>query len=177
MASAKPCAAPTSADNVPAANTEVTTAKKTVRRKTGTITLDSSRQRVRQSIDGSAPSAKPTRAVTPLPDFVEPMKAQLVDSVRPGVWLYEIKFDGYRALALRGGREVRNLSRNQKDLGKKFPEVTSSIAALDVQDATIDGEIVALDDRGRSSFQICCKATTRAWCGRQSFSTHSICCG
>jgi bifunctional non-homologous end joining protein LigD len=90
----------------------------------------------------------------PLPDFVEPMKAQLVDSIRPGDWIYEIKFDGYRALALRGGRETRILSRNQKDLGKKFPEITSSIAALDVQDVVIDGEIVALDDRGRPSFQL-----------------------
>jgi bifunctional non-homologous end joining protein LigD len=90
----------------------------------------------------------------PLPEFVEPMKAQLVDSIRPGDWIYEIKFDGYRALALRGGRETRILSRNQKDLGKKFPEITSSIAALDVQDVVIDGEIVALDDRGRPSFQL-----------------------
>jgi bifunctional non-homologous end joining protein LigD len=90
----------------------------------------------------------------PLPDFLEPMKAQLVDSIRPGDWIYEIKFDGYRALALRGGRETRILSRNQKDLGKKFLEITSSIAALDVQDVIIDGEIVALDDRGRPSFQL-----------------------
>ena len=66
------------------------------------------------------------------------MKAQLVDSIRPGDWVYEIKFDGYRALALRGGRETRILSRNQKNLGKKFPEITSSIAVLDVQDAIID---------------------------------------
>jgi hypothetical protein len=83
-----------------------------------------------------------------------PLKAQLVDSIRRGDWIYEIKFDGYRALALRGGRETRILSRNQKDLGKKFPEITSSIAALGVQDVVIDGEIVALDDRGRPSFQL-----------------------
>ena len=82
------------------------------------------------------------------------MKAQLVESTRPGDWLYEIKFDGYRALALRGGRDTRILSRNQKDLGKKFPEIASSIAALHIQDAIIDGEIVALDDRGRPSFQL-----------------------
>jgi bifunctional non-homologous end joining protein LigD len=82
------------------------------------------------------------------------MKAQLVDSIRPGDWVYEVKFDGYRALALRGGRETRILSRNQKDLGKKFPEITDSIAGLDVQDAVIDGEIVALDDKGRPSFQL-----------------------
>jgi bifunctional non-homologous end joining protein LigD len=90
----------------------------------------------------------------PLPDFVEPMKAQLVDSIRPGDWIYEIKFDGYRALALRGENETRILSRNQKDLGKKFTNIRDSIAALDVQDAIIDGEIVALDDKGRPSFQL-----------------------
>ena len=89
-----------------------------------------------------------------LPDFVEPMKAKLVDSMRSGDWIYEIKFDGYRALALRGGSETRVLSRNKKDLGSKFPEVKDSIAALDVQDAIIDGEIVALDEKGRSSFQL-----------------------
>jgi len=81
------------------------------------------------------------------------MKAKLVDSMRPGDWIYEIKFDGYRALALRGGDEARVLSRNEKDLGEKFPEVKNSIAALDVQNAIIDGEIVALDEKGRSSFQ------------------------
>ena len=61
-------------------------------------------------------------------------------------------FDGYRALALRGGSETRVLSRNQKDLGGKFPEVKDSIAALDVQDAIIDGEIVALDEKGARPF-------------------------
>jgi bifunctional non-homologous end joining protein LigD len=83
------------------------------------------------------------------------MKAKLVDFMPSGGdWIYEIKFDGYRALALRGGSETRILSRNQKDLGSKFPEVKDSIAALDVQDAIIDGEIVALDEKGRSSFQL-----------------------
>ena len=65
-----------------------------------------------------------------LPDFVEPMKAKLVGSMPSGDWIYEIKFDGYRALALRAGGETRILSRNEKDLGKKFPEVKDSIAAL-----------------------------------------------
>jgi bifunctional non-homologous end joining protein LigD len=81
------------------------------------------------------------------------MKVKLVGGILPGNWIYEIKFDGYRALAMRGGGESRVLSRNQKDLGKKFPEVRDSIAVLDVQDAIIDGEIVALDEKGRSSFQ------------------------
>jgi bifunctional non-homologous end joining protein LigD len=82
------------------------------------------------------------------------MQAMLVDSIRPGEWIYEIKFDGYRAVALRGGDETRILSRNEKDLGRKFPEVKDAVAALAVQDAVIDGEIVALDDKGRSSFQL-----------------------
>jgi ATP-dependent DNA ligase len=78
----------------------------------------------------------------------------LVDSIRPRDWIYEIKFDGYRAVALRGGDETRILSRNEKELGRKFPEVKDAVAALAVQDAVVDGEIVALDDKGRSSFQL-----------------------
>jgi bifunctional non-homologous end joining protein LigD len=46
------------------------------------------------------------------------------------------------------------LSRNEKDLGSKSREVQNSIAALDVQDVMIDGEIVSLDDKGRPSFQL-----------------------
>jgi ATP-dependent DNA ligase len=45
---------------------------------------------------------KPNSASSRLPDFVEPMKVKLVDSIPTGNWIYEIKFDGYRALALRG---------------------------------------------------------------------------
>jgi ATP-dependent DNA ligase len=50
------------------------------------------------------------------------MNAKLVGSMPTCAWIYEIKFDGQRALALRGGSETRILSRNQKDLGGKFPE-------------------------------------------------------
>ena len=82
------------------------------------------------------------------------MKATLVDSMPTGSWIYEIKLDGYRALALRGGKQTRILSRNQKDLGKKFQIIADSIAGLAVQDAIFDGEIVALDDKGRPSFQL-----------------------
>lgn len=82
------------------------------------------------------------------------MQAKLVDSMRPGDWIYEVKFDGCRALALRAGSETRVLSRNEKDLGGKFRAVKDSIAALDIQDVIIDGEIVALDQKGRSSFQL-----------------------
>ena len=108
----------------------------------------------------SRPAHKVSRAKTkigtptPIPEFVEPMQARVAEAAPAGEWLYEIKFDGFRAVALRGSSEARLLSRNRIDLGGKFPDVMESISALDVQDATIDGEIVALDDQGRSSFQL-----------------------
>src|ERR1700722_3734865 len=94
------------------------------------------------------------RTLLPLPAFVEPMKAKLVVSIPAGDWLYEIKFDGFRVLALRGGKEARLVSRNEKDFGGKFSEVMDSLSKLEVRDAIVDGEIVALDEKGRSSFQL-----------------------
>ena len=99
-------------------------------------------------------SGKKPAPSAPLPAFVEPMKALLAESPPRGDWLYEIKFDGFRAIALKGGHETRLLSRNEKDFGGKFPEVIESISELRVQDAIIDGEIVALDEKGLSSFQL-----------------------
>jgi len=58
-----------------------------------------------------------------LPDFVEPMQAKLVDSMRPGDWIYEIKFDGYRALALCGGSEARIPSRTNGIWGANFQKL------------------------------------------------------
>lgn len=88
------------------------------------------------------------------PAFTEPMKALLVDSAPEGDWIYEIKFDGFRALAFRDARGTRLLSRNNKDFAQKFPEIVDAVAALDVSDVILDGEIVALDEKGRSSFQL-----------------------
>ena len=88
------------------------------------------------------------------PHFIEPMKARLVDEPPHGEWLYEIKFDGFRAIAFRDRTGARLLSRNNKDFAGKFSEVLDAIAALDVEDAVIDGEVVALDEKGRSSFQL-----------------------
>jgi len=129
----------------------------------------------RQSIGVSAPSAKPTRATIPLPDFVEPMKATLVDSMPPGSWLYEIKLDGYRALALRGGSQTRILSRNQKDLGKKFQVIADSIATLPFKKPLLTAKLSHWTTKADRRFN-CCKASTRGWCARPSHSTLSIYC-
>lgn len=102
------------------------------------------------------PGTEKRRALrpAPLPKFVEPMKAKLVTEPPKGDWIYEIKFDGFRALALKGGSQVRLLSRNEKDFGAKFPEVMEALLEVEAREAIIDGEIVALDGEGRSSFQL-----------------------
>ena len=87
--------------------------------------------------------------------FIEPMKATLVAGPPThGDWAYELKFDGYRAIALKSGGSVQLLSRNGKDFAKRFPEIAEAVAGLSARSAILDGEIVALDEEGRSSFQL-----------------------
>jgi bifunctional non-homologous end joining protein LigD len=86
--------------------------------------------------------------------FVEPMMAKPVISPPSGDWIYEIKFDGFRALALKHGKKVALRSRNDKDFGEKFPEIREAVAQLAASKVILDGEIVALDAQGRPSFQL-----------------------
>src|SRR5687768_14511383 len=87
--------------------------------------------------------------------FVEPMKAQLSENLPTSdEWVYEIKFDGFRGLALKSGSEVRLISRNHRELGPKFPSVLSALRKLPCEQLLLDGELVALDPEGRSSFQL-----------------------
>lgn len=108
------------------------------------------------SKDERADSKTPVRRrkTGPAPAFIEPMKALLASEPGPGEWRYEIKFDGFRALAFKRGNAVHLLSRNNKDLSEKFPEIADAVAELDADDVILDGEIVALDSKGRSSFQL-----------------------
>jgi bifunctional non-homologous end joining protein LigD len=68
-------------------------------------------------------------------------------------WTYEVKWDGYRTLALKDGPRVRLLSRNLKDATAQYGSIARSVAQVRARAALIDGEIVALDDEGRPSFQ------------------------
>lgn len=87
--------------------------------------------------------------------FVEPMKAILVDDLpRGGDWVYEIKFDGVRALAVKKGKAVKLISRNARDFTTKFSEIAQAVKKLPCREAVLDGEIAALDKEGRSSFQL-----------------------
>ncbi|MFL5401610.1 MAG: DNA ligase D [Gemmatimonadales bacterium] len=87
------------------------------------------------------------------PESVRLMLAESRDTAftAPG-WLFELKLDGYRALAARQGTS-RLLSRNGKDLSLCFPEIIRALTALPFERLLLDGEIVALDDSGRPSFQ------------------------
>lgn len=86
--------------------------------------------------------------------FIEPMKARLVDEAPAGDWEYEVKFDGFRAVAYRQRGGICLLSRTQHDLTRKFPEIAQALMGLEETKFVIDGEIVALDPKGRSSFQL-----------------------
>jgi bifunctional non-homologous end joining protein LigD len=95
---------------------------------------------------------KPTRAAAPIPRFLEPMRAALVDKLPDGpAWQYEIKLDGYRALAIKTAGGVELLSRNNLKLNARFPTVAQALASLE-DGAILDGEIVALDQDGRPVF-------------------------
>ena len=84
--------------------------------------------------------------------FIEPMLALSASSLPEGsVWECQLKLDGYRALAIKTGRHVQLRSRNDKDLGSRFPGVVAGLTALPTE-TVIDGEVVALDDSGKPSF-------------------------
>ena len=83
------------------------------------------------------------------------MKALLVEELpQEAQWLYEIKFDGVRALAVKNKRDVKLISRAAKDLTPKYPQLAAALEKLPVQQAVFDGEVVAVDAKGRSSFQL-----------------------
>jgi bifunctional non-homologous end joining protein LigD len=104
-------------------------------------------QRQVENLPHNLPSAKPR--------FIQPMKAKLVDEPpKHGDWIYELKFDGFRAIGVKSDKKVSLISRNEKTLDARFPEIVNAMKNLPVRECVIDGEIVALDEEGRSSFQL-----------------------
>jgi bifunctional non-homologous end joining protein LigD len=88
------------------------------------------------------------------PRFIEPMKARLAEKApTAGDWMYELKFDGFRLLAIRKGKSVELKSRNKNDLSARFSDLLEPLGELPAREFVLDGEAVALDDEGRSSFQ------------------------
>jgi len=82
------------------------------------------------------------------------MAARIVDKLPEGSgWMYEVKFDGYRALLLKNNDRVWIRSRNDKDLTATYPSVAAAGRRLNADQAVLDGEIVAVDADGHPSFQ------------------------
>lgn len=88
-----------------------------------------------------------------------PEERRAIDS---GEWVYERKLDGLRCLATRNGPEVELWSRNRLSFSKRFPEVAAAVARLPVDEVTLDGEVVAFDDEGRTSFALLQQSGRRA---------------
>lgn len=90
----------------------------------------------------------------PMPGLIRPQLATLSKTVPEGPeWVAEIKFDGYRMLCRIDQGDVRMYSRNGKDWTDRFAAITQAAARLPTECAWLDGEVVALDASGHSSFQ------------------------
>lgn len=96
----------------------------------------------------------PGAAAGPFPDSLEPQLAKLGTKAPDGErWLHEIKFDGYRLLAFVKGGKVVLRTRKALDWTARFPELAASLSGLPVRQAVLDGEVVAVQPGGTSSFQ------------------------
>ena len=90
-----------------------------------------------------------------LPDFVAPQLATLVDRVPQGKdWLHEIKFDGYRILCRISNRRISLVTRNRQDWTERLTFLVRAAGELPVDNALIDGEVVALNENGTTNFQL-----------------------
>ncbi len=89
------------------------------------------------------------------PAFVEPMLATPGTAPFDGEdWLFEPKWDGYRVQAIVAGGKVSLRTRNGHDAGRSFPELLGAATWLAAPEAIVDGEMVALDERGRPDFSL-----------------------
>jgi bifunctional non-homologous end joining protein LigD len=90
-----------------------------------------------------------------MPTTIHPMLATSVDKPFDGTeWLFEIKWDGYRAVAFIENGKVRLVSRNQNELTARYPELKDLARSVKAKTAILDGEVVALDEEGRASFTL-----------------------
>src|SRR5580698_8888235 len=84
--------------------------------------------------------------------FIEPMLLLRTDKLPDGPeWVQELKFDGYRSLAIKTGGKVQLRSRNDNDFNGRYPGIVKALAPMP-DDTVIDGEVVALDHDGKPSF-------------------------
>ncbi len=106
-----------------------------------------------EAADGE-PSTAPERTAPPPP--IPAMLATLgtPEDVAAGEWHYEIKWDGYRGVAEVRDAKLSLTSRNGLDLTARYPELRELVDVLEGHDAVLDGEVVVLDEQGRSRFEL-----------------------
>ena len=91
----------------------------------------------------------------PMPTTIHPMLAESIENPFDDPdWLFEIKWDGYRAIAFIENGKVRLVSRNQNELTARYPELKDMPESIKAKTAILDGEVVALDVDGRASFSL-----------------------
>ena len=92
---------------------------------------------------------------TPMPEKIEPMMAKLGTTVPSpdSAWGFEFKWDGIRALAYVEGGTVRLMSRSGENITPRYPEIHAMGRGIGSREVILDGEIVALDEKGRPSFE------------------------
>jgi bifunctional non-homologous end joining protein LigD len=91
----------------------------------------------------------------PMPSAITPMLATPVEKAFDSPdWLFEIKWDGYRAVAFIENGKVRLVSRNQNDLTSQYSELHDLPKLVRAKTAILDGEVAALDEQGRASFSL-----------------------
>lgn len=114
------------------------------------IEFDSKTVEAESEVDESEIDLQPTKASR----VIKPMLATLVDkSFDSKEWIFEIKWDGYRAIANVNKDEVELLSRNTQILNKDFPPIVEDLEKIK-EHMVLDGEITVLDENGRSDFQL-----------------------
>jgi bifunctional non-homologous end joining protein LigD len=90
-----------------------------------------------------------------MPVAINPMLATLVDEPFSNPdWIFETKWDGFRAICFIRHGKARFVSRNQLDMTPQYPELVKMARQIDAEEAILDGEIVALDERGMPRFQL-----------------------
>src|SRR6266403_2666503 len=106
--------------------------------------------------------------------FIEPMECLSVSRLPVGgPWIWEIKLDGYRALAVKSPTGVTLFSRRRKSLNRQFPHIVEALADLPAG-TVVDGEVVAIDDSGRPNFNLL--QTFRAEASRIQYYVFDLLC-
>lgn len=113
------------------------------------------REELKSKEQGNGAKTSATVESDPMPQMISPMLATLVEKPFSSPdWLFEIKWDGYRAISFIEKDSFRFVSRRNVDIADKFPQSESIPGLINAESAIIDGEIVVVDEKGKPDFQL-----------------------